>query len=283
MNYITLNNGMRIPQLGIGTFTLRPDEAERSVLTALQAGYRHIDTANAYLNERAVGRAIRKSGVPREEIFLATKLFPSSYREADTQIDATLKRLQVEQIDLLLLHQPFGRVRQAWQSLERAVCGGKVRAIGVCNFTQRDMDRLLSYAEIKPVLIQNECHPYHAQRELQEAYARDGIRMEAWYPLGHGDSGLLNEPVFAALAEKYGKSRVQIILRWHMQAGNIAIPGSKNPEHIRSNADIFDFELTAGEMAEIDALDGRKQFFTMPRFLGAVVFPRMKLDLDGQE
>lgn len=283
MEYIKLNNGMEIPKLGIGTFMLSSEEAEKSVLAALENGYRHIDTANAYMNEKAVGRAMKKSGVPREEITLVTKLFPGSYKEADMEIDATLRRLDLDYIDILLLHQPYGKVEQGWKSAEKAVRDGKVKAIGVCNFQEKDMEKLLSYATIKPVFIQNECHPYYAEKDLIERYKEDSIHMEAWYPLGHGDKGLIGEPVFGKLASKYGKSKVQIILRWHMQLNHIAIPGSKNPEHIKSNIEIFDFALTEDEMKEIDALDGKKRFFNMPRPIAALMFANAKMNYDNQE
>ena len=283
MEYIKLNNGMEIPKLGIGTFMLSPKEAEESVLTALENGYRHIDTANAYMNERAVGRAIKKSGVPREEITLVTKLFPNTYKNADEQIDATLERLGVDYVDILLLHQPYGKVEMAWKSAEKAVRDGKVKAIGVCNFLAKDMDKLLEYATIKPVLIQNECHPYYSQKDLRDRYRKEGISIEAWYPLGHGDAGLMGEKVFEKLSEKYNKSKVQIILRWHMQSGNIAIPGSKNPEHIKSNMDIFDFTLTGEEMDRIAGLDGRKKFFNIPRPIASLMFTNVKMNYDAQE
>lgn len=277
MEYIALNNGTKIPALGIGTFLLQPDDCEAAVLAALECGYRHIDTANAYLNERACGRAMKKSGVAREEIFLTTKLFPCSYKQADQEIDATLKRLDVDYIDLLLLHQPYGDVKNAWQALERAVRDGKVRSIGVSNFEPKDLKKLLTYATIKPALLQCECHPYHAMEEM-----RKDIQIEAWYPLGHGDAGLLQEPVFGELGRKYGKSPAQIILRWHIQKGNIAIPGSQNPEHIRENLDIFDFALTEAEMAEIAKLDGRKKYFKMPAPM-ALALPMMKMDFEAQK
>ena len=283
MEYIKLNNGMEIPKLGIGTFMLSPKEAEESVLTALENGYRHIDTANAYMNERAVGRAIKKSGVPREEITLVTKLFPNTYKNADEQIDATLERLGVDYVDILLLHQPYGKVEMAWKSAEKAVRDGKVKAIGVCNFLAKDMDKLLEYATIKPVLIQNECHPYYSQKDLRNRYRKEGISIEAWYPLGHGDAGLMGEKVFEELSTKYSKSKVQIILRWHMQSGNIAIPGSKNPEHIKSNMDIFDFTLTGEEMDRIAGLDGRKKFFNIPRPIASLMFTNVKMNYDAQE
>jgi len=283
MKYFELNNGDKIPSIGIGTFTFKPDEAEEAVYEALLNGYRLIDTANGYMNEKAVGRAIKKSGVPREEIFLTSKLMPAVYKKADENIDATLTRLDVDYIDLMLLHQPYGAVENAWKQLEKAVEQGKIKAIGISNFDEKQISKLLSYASIKPAILQTECHPYFAEKEARSKYIKDGIRVEAWYPLGHGDSKLINESIFSKLAKKYGKSKVQIILRWHIQIGNIAIPGSKNPEHIQSNIDIFDFVLTDQEMKEIAKLDKNKRFYRMPNFLGAIIFPMVKLNYDSQK
>jgi len=283
MKYFELNNGDKIPSIGIGTFTFKPDEAEEAVYEALLNGYRLIDTANGYMNEKAVGRAIRKSGIPRDEIFLTSKLMPAVYKKADENIDATLTRLDVDYIDLMLLHQPYGAVENAWKQLEKAVEQGKIKAIGISNFDEKQINKLLSYASIKPAILQTECHPYFAEKEARSKYTKDGIRIEAWYPLGHGDSRLINESIFSELANKYGKSKVQIILRWHIQIGNIAISGSKNPEHINSNIDIFDFVLTDQEMKEITKLDKNKRFFRMPNFLGAIIFPMVKLNYDSQK
>lgn len=277
MEYIKLNDGKRIPALGIGTFMLQPDDCENAVLAALECGYRHIDTANAYMNERACGRAIKRSGVAREEIFLTTKLFPCSYKDANREIEATLKRLDTDYIDLLLLHQPYGDVKNAWQALEQALKAGKVRSIGVSNFEPKDLKKLLSYAVIKPALLQCECHPYHAMDDM-----RNELPIEAWYPLGHGDAGLLNEPVFTELGQKHGKTPAQIVLRWHIQKGNVVIPGSKNPAHIRENFEIFDFSLTDEEMEKIAKLDGKKKFFKMPAPM-ALAMPLMKMDFDAQK
>lgn len=261
MEYVTLNNGVKMPMAGIGTFLLTPDEAEASVLTALQSGYRLIDTANAYVNEKAVGRAMKLSGVPREEIFLETKLWPSFYEQPDA-VDKTLARLGTDYIDLLLLHQRAGNFIEGYRQMERAYKEGKVRAIGLSNFVGEDeIEEILSLCEVKPTVLQTELHPYHSAPELKAFLHEKEIVPQAWYPLGHGDRALLEEPVFAALGKKYGKSAAQIILRWHIQSGNIVIPGSKSPEHIRSNLALFNFALTDGEMAEIAALNRNRLYY----------------------
>ena len=261
MEYTTLNNGVRMPMAGIGTFLLSPDEAESSVLHALRDGYRLIDTANAYLNEKAVGRAMKLSGVPRGEIFLETKLWPSFYEQPDA-VDKTLARLGTDYIDLLLIHQRAGNFLEGYRQMERAYKEGKVRAIGLSNFVGEDeIEEILSLCEVKPTVLQTELHPYHQVPELKAFLREKGIVPQAWYPLGHGDKTLLEEPVFAALGKKYGKSGAQIILRWHIQCGTIVIPGSKNPEHIRSNFALFNFALTESEMAEIAALDKNKLYY----------------------
>ena len=220
MEYATLNNGVKMPMAGIGTFLLTPDEAETAVLSALKEGARLIDTANAYCNEKAVGRAMKKSGLLREEIFLETKLWPTFYTDADA-VDKTLARLDTDYIDLLLIHQPAGDYVAGYRLMEKAYKEGKVRAIGLSNFNED----------------------------------------QAWYLLGHADKGLLEEPLFTRLAAKYGKSNVQIILRWHIQAGNVVIPGSKNPAHIHDNFDVFDFALTDAEMQEITTLNKDKRYY----------------------
>lgn len=261
MEYTTLNNGVKMPMAGIGTFLLSPDEAESSVLHALQDGYRLIDTANAYVNEKAVGRAMKLSGVPREEIFLETKLWPSFYEQPDA-VDKTLARLGTDYIDLLLIHQRAGNFIEGYRQMERAYKEGKVRAIGLSNFVGEDeIEEILSLCEVKPTVLQTELHPYHQAPELKAFLRKNDIVPQAWYPLGHGDRALLEEPVFAAIGKKYGKSAAQIILRWHIQCGTIVIPGSKNPEHIRSNFALFNFALTENEMAEIAALDKNKLYY----------------------
>ena len=247
MKYASLNNGVKMPMAGIGTFLLTPDEAEASVVSALQNGYRLIDTANAYVNEKAVGRAMKKSGLQREEIFLETKLWPSFYEQPDA-VEKTLQRLDTDYIDLLLIHQPSGNYIAGYQQMEKAYKAGKVRAIGLSNFNKEQVEEILSVCEVKPTVLQTELHPYHQEPELKAFLLENGIVPQAWYPLGHGDKALLEEPLFAELGKKYGKSAAQIILRWHMQDGNIVIPGSKNPEHIKANFDLFDFALTDEEM-----------------------------------
>ena len=261
MEYATLNNGVKMPMAGIGTFLLTPDEAEASCVSALQDGYRLIDTANAYVNEKAVGRAMKKSGLQREEIFLETKLWPSFYEQPDT-VDKTLARLDTPYIDLLLIHQPAGNYIAGYRQMEKAYKEGKVRAIGLSNFNQAQVSEILSLCEVKPTILQTELHPYHQEPSLKTFLKENGIVAQAWYPLGHGDKALLEEPLLTALGQKYGKSAAQIILRWHMQVGNIVIPGSKNPAHIKANFDLFDFVLTDEEMAQIAALNQDKRYYT---------------------
>ena len=261
MKYASLNNGVKMPMAGIGTFLLTPDEAEASVISALQNGYRLIDTANAYVNEKAVGRAMKKSGLQREEIFLETKLWPSFYEQPDA-VEKTLQRLDTDYIDLLLIHQPSGNYIAGYQQMEKAYKAGKVRAIGLSNFNKEQVEEILSACEVKPTVLQTELHPYHQEPELKAFLRENGIVPQAWYPLGHGDKVLLEEPLFAELGKKYGKSAAQIILRWHMQDGNIVIPGSKNPEHIKANFDLFDFALTDEEMNTIAAMNQNKRYYT---------------------
>ncbi len=261
MEYATLNNGIKMPMAGIGTFLLTPDEAEASVLSALQCGYRLIDTANAYVNEKAVGRAMRKSGISRDEIFLETKLWPSFYEQKDA-VEKTLQRLGTDYIDLLLIHQPAGNYVAGYRLMEKAYKEGKVRAIGLSNFTPEQVQEILDICEVKPAVLQTEVHPYSQEKELKAFLDKEGIVIQAWYPLGHGDKALIQEPLFTEFGKKYGKSNAQIILRWHIQAGNIVIPGSKNPAHIKDNFNLFDFALTDDEMAKITALDKQKRYYT---------------------
>lgn len=281
MEYATLNNGLNMPMAGIGTFLLSPDEAEASVLAALEDGYRLIDTANAYVNEKAVGRAMKKSGLKREEIFLETKLWPSFY-ENDDAVDKTLERLGTDTIDLLLIHQPAGNYVAGYRQMEKAYKEGKVKAIGLSNFNQAQIEEILGLCQVKPAVLQTEVHPYFQEQELKKFLSKEGMVIQAWYPLGHGDKALLEEPLFTQLGKKYGKTNAQIILRWHIQDGNIVIPGSKNPAHIKDNFDLFDFSLTEEEMEKIAALDKNTRYYTStPEMLE--MYAKTVPDVDGQK
>ena len=264
--YITLNDSTIIPQFGLGVYQVPEGEATyNTAIDALKMGVRHIDTAHAYQNERSVGKAVKASSIPREEIWITTKLWPHEYGEGKTSdaIDKMLKRLDTDYIDLLLLHQQFGDYLGAWKDMEKAVKAGKVKSIGISNFESDRLEELCEAATIKPSVLQVEGHPYYQQNALKERIAKYGTVIESWYPIGHSDKGLIGESVFTKLAEKYGKSNVQIILRWHIQEGNIVFPKTTDPDHMKDNFDIFDFELTADEMAEIRALDCGKRFFNM--------------------
>ena len=261
MEYVTLNNGIKMPMAGIGTFLLTPDEAEASVLSALACGYRLIDTANAYVNEKAVGRAMKKSGVSREAIFLETKLWPSFYEQSDA-VEKTLERLDTDYIDLLLIHQPAGNYIAGYRLMEKAYMEGKVRTIGLSNFNEAQIQEILDVCVVKPAVLQTEVHPYSQEKSFKAFLDKACIVIQAWYPLGHGDKTLMEEPLLAQLGKKYGKSSAQIILRWHIQDGNIVIPGSKNPAHIKDNFDLFDFALTEDEMSAIAELDKKVRYYT---------------------
>ena len=261
MEYTTLNNGIKMPMAGIGTFLLTPDQAESAVLEALKDGYRLIDTANAYVNEKAVGRAMKKSGLAREDIFLETKIWPSFYMQEDA-VEKTLERLDTDYIDLLLIHQPSGNYVAGYRLMEKAYKEGKVKAIGLSNFTKEQIQEILAICEVKPAVLQTEVHPYFQEQELKEFLAKEDIKIQAWYPLGHGDAALLNDETIVELSKKYQKSTAQIILRWHIQDGNIVIPGSKNPAHIKANFDLFDFALTEDEMKKISGLDKNVRYYT---------------------
>jgi diketogulonate reductase-like aldo/keto reductase len=264
--FITLNDGNKIPQFGLGVYQVPEGEATiNSVKTALEMGVRHIDTAHAYQNERSVGQAVKESGIPRDEIWITTKLWPSEYGEGKTSaaIDKMLKRLDTEYIDLLLLHQQFGDYIGAYKDMQKAVKDGRVKSIGLSNFESERLEEVLAMAEIPPSVLQVECHPYYQKNGLKKRIEKYGTVIESWYPIGHGDKNLINEPLFTKLGQKYGKTNVQIILRWHIQEGTIVFPRSTNPVHIKENFEIFDFELTQDEMNEIRKLDSGKRFFNM--------------------
>ncbi len=260
METVKLNNNLDCPVIGIGTFMLSPAEAENSVRAALNMGYSLVDTANAYVNERAVGRGMKASGAKREEIFLSTKLWPSEY-ENPNAVEETLERLGVDYVDLLYIHQPAGNWIAGYRQLEKAYKDGKARAIGISNFEGNYIAELETKWEIAPQFIQVEAHPYFTQTELRKTLDKYGIRLMSWYPLGHGDKSLLNEPIFAELGKKYGKTPAQVILRWHTQMGFVVIPGSKNADHIRDNLNILDFTLTGEEMAQIAKLDKDERYY----------------------
>ena len=260
MEYAVLNNDVKCPVVGIGTFMLSPAEAETSVREALKMGYCLVDTANAYVNERACGRGIKDSGIRREDVFLSTKLWPSEY-ENPNAVDETLERLGVAYVDLLYIHQPAGNWLAGYRQLEKAYREGKAKAIGISNFEGKYIEELSAKWEIVPQFIQVEAHPYFTQKELRKTLDLYGIRLMSWYPLGHGDKSLIQEPVFAELGKKYGKSPAQIILRWHTQMGFVVIPGSKNVDHIRDNLNILDFRLTDQEMERIARLDKGERYY----------------------
>lgn len=261
MDLITLNNGVTIPQVGLGTYLLEPDDAQSAVTYALDNGYTLIDTANVYVNERAVGRGMRASSKAREEIFLETKLWPSFFERA-TAVDETLERLGTDYIDLMILHQPAGDTVAGYRILEKAHKEGKIRAIGLSNFDVAQTQHILDECEVVPAINQVECHPYFPQTELKVLLAQHNIALQAWYPLGgRGNASIMSEPVIAEIAKTHGKSPAQVILRWHVQLGHSIVPGSKTPSHIAENLDLFDFELTNEEMAQINGLDKGEPIF----------------------
>lgn len=269
---VRLNNGVLMPQFGLGTFFQPSDEVcEQSCLTALRAGYRHIDTAHAYNDERGVGRAVKtfmaESGTPREEIWITSKLWPTEYGEGTTleAIDAMLGRLQLDYIDLLYVHQPVGDFVGAWRDMEKAVAAGKVRALGISNFDANDevFEKIMTESQIKPAVLQIECHPYAQRLAMREKVKPYGIHITCWFPLGGAMSNgaLLKDPTIMKIAEAHGKTPAQAILRWHIQEGFSAIPGASNPDYIEENIEIFDFELTDGEMEQMRALNKERRFF----------------------
>lgn len=267
---VQLNNGILMPQFGLGTFLQPSDEVcEQSCLTALKAGYRHIDTAHAYNDEAGVGRAVKESGIPREEIWITSKLWPNEYGEGKTAqaIDAMLERMQLDYIDLLYVHQPIGDFVGAWKDMEKAVAAGKVRALGISNFDANDevFNRIMEAATVKPAVLQIECHPYAQRIAVREKAKKHDIQVECWFPLGGAMSNgaLLKDPTIMEIAKAHGKTPAQVILRWHIQEGLSVIPGASNPDYIEENIQIFDFELTNEEMAQMRGLNKEQRFFNM--------------------
>ena len=263
MKEFKLNNGITMPSVGIGTFLLEPKDAQNSVREALKLGYRLIDTANAYMNERAVGRGIKESGVDRKDIFLSTKLWPSEY-ENPNAVEETLERLGTDYIDLLFIHQPTKNWREGYKQLIKSYKEGKIRAIGISNFEGEYIDSLLKEFDVVPQVIQVECHPFYPQTDLRKTTEKYDIKIMSWYPLGGKGmtAELLDSDIIKNMANKYHKSPAQIVLKWHNEMGFIVIPGSKNVDHIKDNINIFDFELTKDDMNEISKLDSGKRRYT---------------------
>lgn len=259
MEYIDLNSGVRIPQLGLGTlFVVDPDICEQVVLEAFRDGYRHIDTAQIYHNEKYIGKALVNCGLPREELFITTKLWPSCFRKdrPHREIERCLKRLRTDYIDMLLIHHPVGEWKNAWKCMEKMLDEGMVRTIGVSNFNSiRNISEFDTFANVPPAVDQVECHPLHQQMELERYLTNVGIRLEAWFPLGHGNPLLTDQPVLIGLSQKYRKSVQQIILRWHIQSGHIVIPKSTDPRHIKADINVFNFTLADEDMKKINGLD----------------------------
>ena len=271
MPQVTLNNGVQMPQFGLGTYQLAEgDEAYNSVLTALKEGYRHIDTAHAYQNERSVGRAIKDSGVAREEIWVTSKLWPNEYGEGKTlkAIDRMLGRLGLEYIDLVYFHQPVGDYVGGWKEMEKALETGKVRAIGISNFDVNDeiFNSIVLTAKVKPQVMQLECHPYAQRTYWQKKLKEHNIQAESWFPLGGRESKgeLLRDPILNEIAKAHGKTAAQVIIRWHLQEGFSVIPGTSNPAYIKENIESLDFQLSEEEMNKIRGLNKEKRYFNMP-------------------
>lgn len=261
MEMITLNDGVKIPAIGFGVFMIPADGSTyKAVREALDAGYRHIDTATAYFNEEEVGKAVRDSGISREEIFITSKLWLShyGYERAKVGIDRSLKKLGLDYIDLYLIHQPYGDVPGAWKAMEEAKAAGKLRSIGVSNMTPKIWNEFVPQFSTLPSVDQVECNPFSQQKELRAILDKNNVKLECWYPLGHGNAELLNNSVITGLAKKYGKDAGQIILRFEVQEGFITLPKSSTAERIKSNINIFDFTLTDEEMNSIRALDTGK-------------------------
>ena len=263
MEYVTLRNGVRMPMLGYGVYQVTQEECERCVLDALDAGYRAIDTAQSYFNEEQVGSAIEKSGIPREEIFLTTKVWIEhyGYEQAKASVLESMEKLRTNYLDLVLLHQPFGDYYGAYRALEDLYTEGRLRAIGISNFYPDRMVDIASFARIRPMVNQVEVHPLHQQAEAKQWMEKYGIQMEAWAPFGEGRGGLFTNPVLAQIGAKYEKTAAQVILRWHIQRGVVVIPKSTHVERMRENLDVFDFALTPEDMAAIAALDQRHSAF----------------------
>ena len=259
MEYITLNDGIKIPAVGFGTFLIPPDGSTyRAVREALEIGYRHIDTAAAYENEEEVGRAVRDSGVPREEVFITSKLWLSQFDEPQRGVERSLKKLNTDYIDLYLIHQPYGDVLNAWKGMEAAKAEGRLRSIGVSNMTPKIWNSFVPHFDTLPSVNQSECNPFAQQSEIRAIMAQSGVKTECWAPLGQGNRDLLTDETITQIGERYGKTAAQVILRFEILDGMITLPKSVHAQRIRSNFEIFDFTLTDEEMDTIRALDKNK-------------------------
>lgn len=263
MEYVTLSNGVKMPRLGYGVYQVTKDECERCVSDALKVGYRHIDTAQSYFNEEEVGNAIKKSGIPREELFITTKVWIEhyGYEECRKSVIESMRKLQLDYIDLVLLHQPFADYYGAWRALEELYAGGKLRAIGVSNFNPDRLVDICSFSRIKPMVNQVETHPHNQQKAAHEWMNKYGVVHEAWAPFGEGRGGLFTDPVLEKIAAKYGKTTAQVMLRWHIQRGIAVIPKSTHIERMRENFDVFGFTLSDEDMQAIAALDKEQSSF----------------------
>ncbi len=254
---VMLNSGYEMPIYGIGTYSLLDDVCVESVSEALRQGVRLVDTAYMYHNEESVGKAVRESGIPREEIFVITKLYPSQFADPEAAIEEALDKLDLEYIDMMLLHHPGTNDVKAYRAMEQAVKEGKIRSLGLSNWYQKELEEFLPQISVKPALVQNEIHPYYQENDVIPYIQKLGIMVQGWYPLGGRGhtSELLGDPVISEIAKAHGKSSAQVILRWNLQKGVVVIPGSSNPDHIKENTQLFDFALTEAEMAQINALD----------------------------
>lgn len=263
MEYVTLSNGVKMPWLGYGVYQVTKDECERCVSDVLKVGYRHIDTAQSYFNEEEVGNAIKKSGIPREELFITTKVWIEhyGYEECRKSVIESMRKLQLDYIDLVLLHQPFADYYGAWRALEELYAEGKLRAIGVSNFNPDRLVDICSFSRIKPMVNQVETHPHNQQKAAHEWMNKYGVVHEAWAPFGEGRGGLFTDPVLEKIAAKYGKTTAQVMLRWHIQRGIAVIPKSTHIERMRENFDVFGFTLSDEDMQAIAALDKKQSSF----------------------
>ena len=263
MEYVTLSNGVKMPQLGYGVYQVTRDACERCVADALSVGYRHIDTAQSYFNEEEVGAAVQKSGIPREEIFITTKVWIEhyGYDACKKSVLESMRKLRVDRIDLVLLHQPFADYYGAWRALEGLYAEGKLRAIGVSNFSPDRLVDLCAFSRIRPMVNQVETHPHDQQKSAHAWMKKYGVVHEAWAPFGEGRGGLFTDPVLAKIGEKYGKTTAQVMLRWHLQRGIVVIPKSVRKERMAENFHVFDFALTDEDMNAIAALDREQSSF----------------------